>query len=105
MYHIMLLMHFTGKKAPNLSYYLSRNLGKMADKVQDKSNQVKPSLFHFSLIKLLVLEEIKKTKREWNSFLVSSRFCVEIVNSPPSKGSTHTITKSVSSSLKRKKGR
>jgi hypothetical protein len=77
----------------------------MADKVQAKSNQVDPSLFHFSIIKLLVLEELKKSKREWNSFLAASRFGAETINSPPSKGSTpSTSTKTVSGSLKRKKG-
>jgi hypothetical protein len=77
----------------------------MVDKVQAKSNQVEPSLFHFSLIKLLVLEELKKEKREWNYFLFASGFCVETTSSPPSKGSTpSTSTKAISSSLKRKKG-
>jgi hypothetical protein len=88
MYHIRLLMHFTSKKSINLPYCLSRSLGKMVDKVQDKSNQFEPNVFNFSLIKLLVLEELKKEKREWNSFMNASRFCAETINSPPSKGST-----------------
>lgn len=46
MYHIRLLMHFTGKKTLNLPYCLSRSLGKTVDKVQAKSNQVEPCLFH-----------------------------------------------------------
>jgi hypothetical protein len=105
MYHIIFLMQFTGKKSLNLPYYLSRSPGKMDDKVQAKSNQVEPSLFHFSLIKLLVLKELKKEKREWIFFLAASRFCFETINSPPSKGSTpSTSTKVVSSSLKRKRG-
>jgi hypothetical protein len=105
MYHIRLLMHFTGKKALNLPYYLCRILGKMVDKVQAKSKQVEPSLFHFSLIKLLVLEELKKTNREWSYFLSTSGFCVETTSSPPSKGSTpSTSAKATSNSLKRKKG-
>ena len=68
LYDIRLLMHFTGKKALNLPYYLCRILGMMADKVQAKSKQVEPSLFHFSLIKLLVLKELKKTNREQRFF-------------------------------------
>jgi hypothetical protein len=56
MYHIKLCMQFIGKKALNLSYYFYRSLRKIVDKVQAKSNQVEPSLFHLSLIKLLVLE-------------------------------------------------
>jgi hypothetical protein len=106
LYHIRLLMHFTGKKALNIPYYLCRILGNMVDKVQAKSKQVEPSLFHFSLIKLLVLEELKKTNGEWSSFLSTSGFCAETISSPPSKGSTpSTNDKATSSSLKRKRGK
>jgi hypothetical protein len=59
-YHIRLLMHFTGRKPLNLPYYLFRSLGKMVDRVQVRKDQGEPSLFHFSLIKLLVLEELRK---------------------------------------------
>jgi len=105
MYHIKLLMHFTGKKALNLPYYLCRSLRKIVDKVQAKSKQVEPSLFHFSLIKLLVLEEVKKTYREWSYFLSTSGFCAETTSSPPSKESNpSTNTKASSSGLKMKKG-
>jgi hypothetical protein len=74
MYHIILFIHFTGKKYIDLPYYLCRILGKMDDKVQDKSKQVDPSLFHFSLIKLLVLEEINKKNREWSDFFLHQDF-------------------------------
>jgi hypothetical protein len=59
-YHIRLLMHFTGKKALNLPFYLYRSLGKMSDKVQERSKRVEHSIFHSGLIKLLVLEELRK---------------------------------------------
>jgi hypothetical protein len=105
LYHIRFFMHFVGKKTINLPYYLSRSLGKMADKVQAKPNQVESNLFHFSLIKLLVLEELKKEKGEWNSFFVASGFCVETINSSPLKGSSpYTSTKESYNSLKMKKG-
>jgi hypothetical protein len=77
-YHIRLLMHFTGKKPLNFPYYLYRSLGKMADRVQTRTKQIEVSLFHFSLIKLLVLEELKKTNTEWESFLASTSFPSEI---------------------------
>jgi hypothetical protein len=64
-YHIRILMHFTGKKPLNLPYYLFRSLGKMADRVQVRIYQGEPSLFHFSLIKLFVLEELRKMKQDW----------------------------------------
>jgi hypothetical protein len=61
LYHIRLLMHFTGKKALNFPFYLYRSPGKISDKVQLKSKQVEHNIFHSGLIKLLVLEELRKT--------------------------------------------
>jgi len=99
-------MHFTGIKFLNLPYYLCRSLGKIDDKLQAKSKQVEPSLFHFSLIKLLLLEELKKENGEWSSFLSTSGFCAETMNSPPYKGSNpSTNDKATSSILKRKRGK
>jgi hypothetical protein len=71
-YHIRLLMHFTGKSLLNLPFYLYRSLGKMADKVQARADQLKSSLFHFSLVKLLVIEELRKMNMDWDSFLAST---------------------------------
>jgi hypothetical protein len=36
-YHIRILLHFTGKDAMNLPFYLFRSIGKMSDRVQAKS--------------------------------------------------------------------
>ena len=69
-YHIKLLMHFTGKKVMNMSFYLHRILGKMAYKVQGKKQNFENSLFHFGLIKLLVLEELKKKDLYWECFVL-----------------------------------
>jgi hypothetical protein len=60
-YHIRLLLHFIGKEAMNLPFYLFRSIGKMVDRVQDKSKQVDTSVFHSGLIKTLVMEELRKT--------------------------------------------
>jgi hypothetical protein len=87
-YHIRLLMHFTGKNPLNLPFYLYRSLGKMSDRVQEKTNQIEPSLFHFSLIKLLVLEELRKHNKEWDSFLVSAGIATDIFGNPQDKEDT-----------------
>jgi hypothetical protein len=87
-YHIRFLMHFIGKETLNLPFYLYRSLGKMEDKVQAKSNQIEHSLFHFGLIKLLVLEELKKTNTEWDSFLSSIGFGPEFHGTPKTKKTT-----------------
>jgi hypothetical protein len=71
-YHIRHLMHFTGKIPLNLPFYLYRSLGKMADIVQARADQLKSILFYLSLVKLLVVEEIRKLNRNWDYFLTST---------------------------------
>jgi hypothetical protein len=44
----------------------------MADKVQARDDQLKSSFFHFSLVNMLVVEEIRKLHRDWDSFLAST---------------------------------
>jgi hypothetical protein len=68
-YHIILLLHLTGKESMNIPFYFFRSIGKMLDRVQGKSKQVDTSVFHSSLIKMLVLEELKKTNINWGTFL------------------------------------
>jgi hypothetical protein len=60
-YRIILLLNFTGKYPMNLPFYLFRSIGKMLDRVHENSKQVDTSIFHFGLINILVLEELKKT--------------------------------------------
>jgi hypothetical protein len=70
-YHIRLLMHFTGKNPLNLPFFLCQSLGKMVDSVQAKVDQPGNNLFHFSLIKMLVVEELRHWNKDWNSFMIS----------------------------------
>jgi hypothetical protein len=71
-YHIRLLMHFIGRSHLNLPFFLCRSLAKMVDGVQAKADQPKNNLFHFSLIKMLVVEELENLNMDWNSFLISA---------------------------------
>jgi hypothetical protein len=71
-YHIRLLMHFTGKNTLNLPFFLCRSLGNMADNVQGKVDQSRNNLFHFSFIKMLVVEELRHLNKDWDSFLISA---------------------------------
>jgi hypothetical protein len=71
-YHIRLLMHFTGKKPLNLPFFLYRSLEKMADNIQAKADQPGNNLSHLSLIKLLVVEELRHLNKDWDSFLISA---------------------------------
>ena len=74
LYHFKLLMHFTGKEATNIPLFLFKSIGKMSNKVQAKPIASSPALFHSSLIKLLVLEEMSKTGKTWESFLTSNNY-------------------------------
>jgi len=94
-YHIKLLKHFTRTNPLNLPFYLLRSLGKMSDRVQSKSKQVDTSVFHSGLIKMLVLEELKKTNIDRDVFLVASRFQPDVVNTPQTKRNTPTSLKNI----------
>jgi hypothetical protein len=103
-YHIRLSMHFIGKKPLNLPYYLYRSLGKMEDMVHTKTKQIEVNLFHFSLIKLLVLEEIKKTNIQWESFLAST-VSLRYYHSPNKENSPSSAGREVSTGPESSKGK
>jgi hypothetical protein len=104
-YHIRLLLHFTGKESMNLPFYLFRSIGKMSDRVQAKSKQVDTSVFHSGLIKMLVLEELKKTNTDWENFLAASYFQLDIAPTPQSKRQTPTPVEKIVHSDSSKKRR
>jgi hypothetical protein len=104
-YHIILLLHFTGKEAMNLPFCLFRSIGKISNKVQAKSKQLDTSVFHSGLIKMLVMEEIKKTNIDWESFLTTSHFQLDISPTPRSKRQTPTPVERTTHSYSSKKKR
>jgi hypothetical protein len=59
-YHIRIFLHFTGKYLMNLPFYSFRSIGKIVDGIQAKSKEVDTIFFHSGLIKMLVMEELKK---------------------------------------------
>jgi hypothetical protein len=92
-YHIRLLMHFTGKIPLSLPFYLYRSLGKMEDRVQARDDQLKSSMFHFSLVKLLEVEELGKLNRDWDSFLTSTKISLDPKEDTPflaNKSTSHS---------------
>ena len=78
-YHFRLLLHFTGKKLLSLPFFLFISLGKMLDKVQARPESSETSIFHHGLIKLLVLEELKKLNRDWATFISLSGYEVDVL--------------------------
>jgi hypothetical protein len=84
-YHIRIFLHFTGKDEMNIPFYLLRSMGKMFDRVQAKFKVVDTSVFHSGLIRMLVMEELKKRNIPWEQFIISAHMQLEITSTPQSK--------------------
>lgn len=63
----------------------------MADKVQAKGSQIEPSLFHFSLIKMMVIKELDKREQSWQDFLISLGWMEQSSDSQNSKRDTPLV--------------
>jgi hypothetical protein len=70
-HHIILLMHFTSKRSLKLPFFLHQSLGGMANNIQAEENQPNKNLSHISLIKLLIVEELRRLGKEWDFFMIS----------------------------------
>jgi hypothetical protein len=82
-HHIRLLMHFTGKRPLNLPFFLHQSLGGMENSVQAKADQPKKNLSHISLIKLLIVEELGRLGKGWDSFILSTDIPRDPKGDPP----------------------
>jgi hypothetical protein len=71
LYHLRLLMVFMGYEL-NMPYYLHRSLFKMSKRY--KRNQSDTSLFHFGLIKMLVVCKLGLHRDCWDNFLKRNDF-------------------------------
>jgi hypothetical protein len=69
LYHFKLLDHFTGKTLLNLPFFLHKSLTKVCKKIRAEPLSMKNTLCHFGLIKLIILEELRKKGRTWKHFL------------------------------------
>ena len=67
--HLKLLLHIHGVIHLNLPFYLLKSLQKMMLKVQKCPSHTARSIYHQGLIKLLVLNQLEKEGRSWNSLL------------------------------------
>jgi len=85
-YHFRLLLHFTGREMLDIPFYLYRSLGKMSDKIQKMPQTAEKHLFHFGLMKLLVLEELRKLGRDWNTLLLLADYQLETLEAPSRRG-------------------
>lgn len=89
-YRFKLILHFTGKKDIDPSFYLFISLRKMVDKVQTRPKNNDTIVFNHGLIKLLLLEALGKINRDWSSFLFLNGYEVDVVT-PKKPKDTHSI--------------
>lgn len=74
-YHIRLLMHFTRVRMLKIPYFLFRNIEKMAYIVQKNPYpQQMNSLYHHSLIKMVVLHHLNLVNISWETFITNDIF-------------------------------
>ena len=66
--HLHLLAHFVNQKHLNFPYYFLRILEKMLNQVKKNTLNPKGSLYHHSLIKILILDQIKEWIQPWDTF-------------------------------------
>jgi hypothetical protein len=100
-YHFKLMNHFTGRCPLNLPFYLHRSLTKMTHQVQAKPSKVQGRIFHHSLIKLIVLEELQRRDKNWEHLLFWGEF--EPEPQPKDKKKTSSNKSSTPQSSKRKR--
>jgi hypothetical protein len=84
-YHIRLFLHFTGKELMNIPFYLFRSIGKMANRVQAKSKAVDTSVFYSGMIKMIMMEELNNKNIDWEQFIASAHFQLNVASTPQSK--------------------
>jgi hypothetical protein len=58
---------------------------KMADRVQAKSKAIETCVFHSGLIKILVMEELRKKNIDWDQFITSAHLQLNVSPTPQSK--------------------
>jgi hypothetical protein len=71
LHHLRLLMVFMGYEL-NMPYYLHRSLFKMSKRY--KRNQADSSLFHFRLVKIIVVYHFGLHRDYWNDFITRNKF-------------------------------
>jgi hypothetical protein len=73
-YHLRLLLHFVKGYEINMSFYLLSSLKKMVLTIYKSSRNVERSLYHYGLIKLLIVAKLQQLDDTWDDFLLRNRF-------------------------------
>lgn len=72
LYHVRLLMHFTEDCSINIPHFLKLSLHNMVRGVQSKGKKSNNSLYHHSLIKILIVAKLSKRKKSLEDFLIEN---------------------------------
>ena len=67
--YLRLLAHFIDKKYLNFPFLFLRSLEKMLNQVRKNTVNPKGSIYHHSLIKLLILDQLKEWNQAWDTFI------------------------------------
>ena len=74
-YHIRLLMHFTRVRMMIIPYFIFRNLERMTTFIQRKTPQQQlNNVYHFALIKILVVHQLGLQGITWDDFISHNFF-------------------------------
>jgi len=68
-YHLRILAHFEDNILLNVPYLFYKSLEKISSQARKNTKNPSTSLCHHGIIKMLVMEELKKRDKSWNDFL------------------------------------
>ena len=69
MFHLKFLAHLVGKIKMNMPYFLLRSLIKMSSKVRARPKTPPHCIFHRGLIKMLIINHLRKLNTTWENLL------------------------------------
>ena len=69
-----MMMNFIDGHTLNFPHFLLSSLKKMSFTVQKHVGNIEPHLYHHGLIKILIEDQLKKTKDTWEQFLTRNYF-------------------------------
>jgi hypothetical protein len=69
LYPLRLLLHFEGGPQIEFPHFIWMSLNKMVRVIKSGSKKPKTSLYHHGLMKLLVVQELRKRDNSWNKLL------------------------------------
>jgi len=86
-YHIRLLMHFTRFRMMSISYFICKNIERMTIITKRKPYpQQLNSIYHFSVIKIVVLHQLTQLEVSWETFIALECFKGSQIFSDPQEG-------------------